>query len=304
VEIEIWWIWMALAALFVVTEVFRKGSVFLWLSFSAAVSGILALLQIPLPGQIAVFINLSGILILLERRFSERYTFKPPPRSREAETTGALIPRMDAGTVDKVEENVFRRSGAVWQIKYAGASCTVKHSMGLIHIRNLIIKNGEWIPCSDLKRISSEIPSDSGYEPYKNMSKEQIEREHFRIGGDIPPETLISRLSLEKIRRLKEILIERKETDAFNSPEERIDQLNTLDFIEKYLKSVTDIKGRPRKILDRTDTDRKAVSIAINRCRNNLKTHKELYIHFTSFIQAEGNAFRYLPDRPIDWTTE
>ena len=72
---------MALAGIFITGEIFRRGSFFLWLGFGAAASGILALLDIQTPGQIAVFINISGILILLERRFLERYTFKTPSKS-------------------------------------------------------------------------------------------------------------------------------------------------------------------------------------------------------------------------------
>ena len=75
-QFETWWVWMALAAIFITGEALRKGSFLLWLGFGSASSGILALLDIPIAGQIAVFINISGILILLERRFSERYTFK------------------------------------------------------------------------------------------------------------------------------------------------------------------------------------------------------------------------------------
>jgi hypothetical protein len=145
---------------------------------------------------------------------------------------------------------------------------------------------------------------DNKYEPYAAMNRVQLEGENLSLKDGIPPEDIITRYPLEKIRNLRDLLVERKETGDFNSPEEKIDQINTLDFIEKYLNQVTDKKGRPRKILDQTDTDRKAVSAAINRCRNNLKEHKELYTHFKSFIQAEGNAFRYLPDRPIDWKTE
>jgi hypothetical protein len=77
-----------------------------------------------------------------------------------------------------------------------------------------------------------------------------------------------------------------------------------LESVEKYLKSVTDKKGRSRKVFDQEDMDRKAVSIAINRSRNNLRKHPELFIHLKSFIQAEGNSFRYLPDRPIYWKTD
>jgi membrane protein implicated in regulation of membrane protease activity len=286
-----WWVWMALAGLFIMGEIFRNGSFFLWLGFGAAASGILALLDIQTPGQIAVFINISGILILLERRFLERYTFKQPPRSISSSDDG-------------VDLNVLRRAGAGWEIKFGGKSYTIRHSKGLLHIRNLIIKKGEWIHCSVLKRLSSDDVSENKYEHYAAMTREQLEGENLRVEEGAPPEDIIALLPLEKIKKLRDALVERKVVDDFKSPEEKIDQLNTLDFIEKYLKKVTDNKGRPRKIHDLTDTDRKAVSAAINRCRNNLKEHKELYTHFKSFIQAEGNAFRYLPDRPVDWKTE
>ena len=282
---------MALAGIFITGEVFRHGSFFLWLGFGAAASGILALLDIQTPGQIAVFINISGILILLERRFLERYTFKQPLKNLPS-------------SGDTAEPNIFRKAGAGWEIKYGGKSYSVRHSKGLLHIRNLIIKKGEWIPCSVLKRLSSDDVSDTIYEQYATMTREQLEIESLRVEDGIPSEDIITRLSLEKIKKLRDVLIERKAVDDFNSPEEKIDQLNTLDFIENYLKKVTDNKGRSRKIHDQTDTDRKAVSAAINRCRNNLKEHKELYTHFKSFIKAEGNAFRYLPDRQVDWKTD
>lgn len=295
---------MTLAALFIMGEVLRKGSFFLWLGFGAASSGILALLDIPTAGQIAVFINISGILILLERRFSERYTFKknlgPKTSYGEASFTGDIRSLNHEGS----HLNIFRKSGAGWEIAYGGVSYTIKHSMGLIHLRNLIIKKGEWIHCSELKRLSADNMPDPQYERYKSMTKQQLEIENLTTGNDMTPQEIVNRLSLEKIKKLRAALIERKETDDFESPEEKIDQLNTLDFIEKYLKSVTDKRGRPRKMHDQEDTDRKAVSAAINRCRNSFHEHKELYTHFKSFIQAEGNAFRYLPDRPIDWTTE
>jgi hypothetical protein len=196
---------------------------------------------------------------------------------------------------------VFRKSGAGWEIRYQGASYMIKHSIGLIHIRNLIIKKGEWIHCTILKRIATDNAPDAKYGAYMTMSKEQLERENLHLRDDMPAEEIIERLPLEKIKKIRDGLIERKALNDFKSPEERIDQLDQLDFIEKYLSNVTDKKGRSRKIHDQIDTDRKAVSAAINRCRNNFKQHKELYTHFKSFIQAERNAFRYLPDRPIQW---
>jgi len=295
---------MSLAALSVLVEAFRKGSFFLWISIGAASSGILALLDVSTAAQIAVFINISGILVLLERRFSEQYTFKK--HSGPLKLIGD-IPRVGVDNRVSVVENglnVFRRSGNFWEIRYQGISCTVKHSIGLVHIRNLIIKNGKWIHCSELKIISSRRSGDSQHQAHKTVIEDQIKIENLRFENNIPPERLVDQLSWEKIKKLRHVLIERRESNEFDSPEERIDQLNTLDFIEKYLKRITDNKGRPRKILDQKDTDRKAVSIAITRSRNNLSEHEDLFVHLKSFIQAEGNSFRYLPDRPINWKTD
>ena len=304
VHIETWWVWMILAAVLLVMEVFRTKSFFLWLSIGAASSGILGLLAVPVSGQIVVFINISGILILLERRFSERYSFKgladAPVADSIAPEKGAEIAANDA---DK-NSNIFRKTGDVWEIQYAGISFTAKHSIGLVHIRNLIIKSGAWVHCSELKKISSGNLGDARFSAYSAMSDERLELENLRPGAQGSPEKIIDRLSHEQVCKFRDMLIERREADNFSSLEDRVDQLHTLDFIDKYLKSVTDNKGRPRKILDPVDTDRKAVSIAITRCRASLQKHPELYIHLKSFIQAEGNSFRYLPDRPIDWKTD
>ena len=299
-KFEIWHIWMLLAGLFLIGELFRLRSFFLWLSFSAALSGILSLLEIPAAGQVAVFINMSGIMIVLERRFNERYTFRKPLLNTE------FFPQIENLSLDTHSENVsfiFRKSGPGWEIKYGEQSYTVKPTIGLFHIRNLIIKQGEWIHCSELKKLSADDMYEFKYGPYKSMSHEQLENENLRVKEDIHPEDIIHHLPLNKLKQLRNELIERKEADNFDSPDEKIDQLDLLEFIEKYLNSITDKKGKSRKLHDETETDRKAVSAAINRCRKSLIEDKDLYIHLVSFVHAEGNSFRYLPDRPIHWQT-
>ena len=137
---------MALTALFILGEIFRKGSFFLWLAFGSAVSGTLALLNIQVSGQIAVFINISGILIVLERRFSERYTFKKP-RPIMKNNPGLMDNDAELSDIGNLSQNIFRKTGPLWEIVYGGKSYTIKHSMGLSHIRQLIIKKGQWIHC-------------------------------------------------------------------------------------------------------------------------------------------------------------
>lgn len=363
---------MGLATVFLIGEILSTGSFLLWVSFGAAVAGILALINVPLLGQVLAFINVSGILFVLERRFSERFAVKQPQKLspsrfigeegvvietidnasktgivgfgqdkwRAKSETGEIIPRgtrlklilskdnpgnLEVEVVAKPEiniksdsisnlngvspavqdetksENVFRKAGPGWEIKYMGQSYTIKPSIGLFHIRNLIVKKSEWIHCSELKRISSNEMSEEKYEPYNGMTKDQLENENLRINEDILPEEIIRKLPLNKIKMLREELYKRKEADDFESPEEKIDKLDMLSFLDKYLNSVTDKKGKSRKLYDTTETDRKAVSAAINRCRDSFVEHKELYTHFKSFIKAEGNSFRYMPDRPIEW---
>jgi len=78
-HVELWWLWMGLAALFLVGEIFTAGFFLLWFSIGAAAAGILAMLGIGESGQLIVFIIVSIILFISGRRFAERVTVKQPP---------------------------------------------------------------------------------------------------------------------------------------------------------------------------------------------------------------------------------
>ena len=76
---EIWWIWMAMAAAFLIGEILTAGFFLIFLSVGAAAAGILALLDVGYAGQFIVFIEVSGILFVFGRRFADRVTEKQPP---------------------------------------------------------------------------------------------------------------------------------------------------------------------------------------------------------------------------------
>ena len=78
-EIEIWWIWMIIAALFIVGEIFTQGFFILWFGVGAAVAGVLALLGLGIGWQLAAFVVISGVLFIVSRRFAERFSKKQPP---------------------------------------------------------------------------------------------------------------------------------------------------------------------------------------------------------------------------------
>lgn len=77
--IKIWWIWMALAALCVVGEMFTAGFFLLWFGVGAAVAGLLAILGLSFPWQLAAFVVVSGVLLGVSRRFADRFSKKQPP---------------------------------------------------------------------------------------------------------------------------------------------------------------------------------------------------------------------------------
>ncbi|MFC1732079.1 hypothetical protein ACFL6I_17350, partial [candidate division KSB1 bacterium] len=271
--------------------------------FGGAAAGVLGLLDVPVAGQIAVFIIFSGILIVFEKRFFDRYRFKKPDEMKLGDDYGANAAALQRSDSDEPYENVFRKSGPGWEIRYGGKSYSVKDSIGLVHIRNLIIREGDWLSGSDLRAMSAHAVLHDSTKPYSRMSNVELENENLRNRVDILPEDLIGRLPLNKLKDLRNELAGKIEADDFNNPEEKIEQRELLEFLNNHIKSVTDRTGRSRKILHTADTDRKAVSAAINRCRSSFMEHEELYTHFKSFIKAEGNAFRYLPDRNLNWKT-
>ncbi len=78
-EFEIWWLWMGLAAIFIIGEIFTEGFFLLWFGVAAALAGVLAILGVAPVWQWAVFVVAAGLLFAVSRRFADRFTHKQPP---------------------------------------------------------------------------------------------------------------------------------------------------------------------------------------------------------------------------------
>ncbi len=74
-----WLIWMAVAAVFIIGEIFTLGFFLLWFGIGAAVAGILAIFGLGGSWQWGAFAVVSGVLFVLSRRFAERFSKKQPP---------------------------------------------------------------------------------------------------------------------------------------------------------------------------------------------------------------------------------
>ena len=57
--IKIWWIWMIIAALFIIGEIFTAGFFLFCFGIGAAVAGVLALLGVSFGWQLAIFVVVS-----------------------------------------------------------------------------------------------------------------------------------------------------------------------------------------------------------------------------------------------------
>jgi membrane protein implicated in regulation of membrane protease activity len=74
-----WWVWMIIAAVFIVGEIFTAGFFLLPFGIGAAITGLVALLGGGTVWQLAVFVVSSLILFLVSRRFAERVSKEQPP---------------------------------------------------------------------------------------------------------------------------------------------------------------------------------------------------------------------------------
>lgn len=97
-DIKIWWIWMAIAAFFIVAEMFTMGFFLLWFGIGAAVAGILALAGLGPGWQLGSFVVVSAVLFAVSRSFAEKFTKKQPPgvgADRFVHKMGVVIEEID-----------------------------------------------------------------------------------------------------------------------------------------------------------------------------------------------------------------
>ncbi|MGB2696267.1 MAG: NfeD family protein [Candidatus Zixiibacteriota bacterium] len=97
-EIKIWWIWMAIAAFFVIAEIFTMGFFLLWFGVGALAAGILAIMGLAMGWQLAAFVVVSFVLFAISRSFAERFTKTQPPgigADRFVHKKGVVIEEID-----------------------------------------------------------------------------------------------------------------------------------------------------------------------------------------------------------------
>jgi membrane protein implicated in regulation of membrane protease activity len=113
-----WLIWLILAAVFAVAEVFTSGFVLLWFGVGAAVAALLALLGVKsLAAQVVSFLVVSVLLVIASRTIFERLLVRA---SRDNELkTGVALMIGQAVTVTEASRGLLNEAavkayGSVW----------------------------------------------------------------------------------------------------------------------------------------------------------------------------------------------
>jgi len=75
----VWLMWLILAAVLLIGEVFSAGFFLFWFSIGAAAAGLTALAGANEIVQLIVFVVVSGVLFATGRKFANRVTKKQPP---------------------------------------------------------------------------------------------------------------------------------------------------------------------------------------------------------------------------------
>ncbi len=144
----IWLVWMVVAAIFVIGEIFTLGFFLLWFCVGAAVAGILAIFGLGGSWQWGAFAVVSGVLFVLSRRFAERFSKKQPPgigADRFIDKKGVVLEEVDniknSGRIRMGKEE-WRAESDTGEVMLVGKTVEVTRVVGT-HVVVKTLKEGE-----------------------------------------------------------------------------------------------------------------------------------------------------------------
>jgi membrane protein implicated in regulation of membrane protease activity len=116
--IELWYIWLILAALFILGEMFTSGFVLLWFGVGAVVAALLGVIGVGLPLQIIAFLAVSVALTVASRTIFDKFFMRGSP-GRELKTGMETLPGKVGIVVNSSEgamsEGAVRVFGSTWR---------------------------------------------------------------------------------------------------------------------------------------------------------------------------------------------
>ena len=130
-NVEIWLLWLILAAVLLIGEVFTAGFFLFWFSIGAAAAGLTALMGAGEVVQLLVFIVVSGVLFATGRKFANRVTKKQPPRIGADRFVGGIgvvleeINQLTGTGKVRIDQELWRAESENGEVVPAGAAVKV-----------------------------------------------------------------------------------------------------------------------------------------------------------------------------------
>jgi membrane protein implicated in regulation of membrane protease activity len=120
------WCWLVLTILFTVIEVFTMGLTTIWFAAGAFVMVFVSFTRIPFAAQIAIFLAVSGALLVITRPLAVK-KFKA---GRTKTNVDSLIGK-DALVVKKItefEQGEIKVNGQIWSARAEDASIVIEEN--------------------------------------------------------------------------------------------------------------------------------------------------------------------------------
>lgn len=216
---------------------------------------------------------------------------------------GIDIPETDNVQDLEKDENIFKKTGYTWTIRFKGKETTIKHSMGMKYIAYLLKHQGHEFSSMDLKRT---LISDFELTDKSIVGKQEKTVEQNKNSSKAPEP--MKAITKEELNMLNDSLMQKKkeyETAIIEQDKRKEDSLHfEINFIESHIRGFTDKDGKIRNIPDALEKARKSVWTVINTAKNNIKEHhKELFKHLDKYIRTGGKLI-YTPKNDIYWNVD
>ena len=212
--------------------------------------------------------------------------------------------------LDTDKGNLFQRNGNVWYVKFNHFGTNVNDSYGMEYLAYLLGQPKEFISAAKLGTIQTEASRiTSNLAKHENSESNSSEEDKSKTGSiekDKPKfAEPIQESSEEAIKQVKAAIKklddEHRTIVPGTNPEREKEIEQEISKCEKYLGSVCDNQGKPRKLLPDKDRTRVRITKAIREAIKNIKFHhKALGEHLEKNVKT-GNNCSYNPPYTVEW---
>lgn len=199
------------------------------------------------------------------------------------------------------ETTVFRREGDVWRIVFEGGAVSLKHSIGLACLHELL-KN----PDQDMHSMTLHAAAAQAI-PAAGASGEVVrdadgDGEYSTVEDNaLPASSILDKQALAAYRaKMDDIESELREADSNNDTGRAAELKRQFNMLSKEVGRATGLHGKLREN-DDAERSRKAVSNALHRTLNTLKKkHPAIEQHLRRYVKI-AEVLSYRPEKSIPW---